>query len=240
MVLFFIFIILVIPFIYPLISNLLIHFGFIQNINEIKEYLGIFGIYNILLIALILFGIKHYFEISFSEILEKFTTNIDFSLKRGDSEVQVHMPIKSDTKKTENMAKETREEAYEEIIREKKENGTKCEECDLINVKEERESLRFFSAYQITNQFARELLKKIIISGKIESEVFINEMNGYYKSTIKNMGKVRKNQYIEKKINELLYNLRYLDLIEYSEDDNYILLTQKGIEFVKGYEEGVG
>ena len=54
------------------------------------------------------------------------------------------------------------------------------------------------------------------------------------------MGKVRKNQYIEKKINELLYNLRYLDLIEYSEDDNYILLTQKGIEFVKGYEEGVG
>ena len=116
----------------------------------------------------------------------------------------------------------------------------KCDECELINIAEERESLRFFSAYQITNQFSRELLKKIIDNGKIELEIFIQSLDEYYKRTIRNMGKRKKAEFIERKINELLFNLRYLDLIEYTEDDQYIILTQKGIEFVKGYTEGVG
>lgn len=83
-------------------------------------------------------------------------------------------------------------------------------------------------------------MKKIIDNDKIGLDIFVQNLEEYYKKTIRNMGKRRKEDFIEKKINEILYNLRYLDIIEYTEDDKYIILTKNGIEFVKGYMEGVG
>ena len=183
--------------------------------------------------------LKQYFGISFSEIIEKVTTNVDLSLKRGESEVQLHIPIGTN-RDISQIVKESKEVAREEILEEKNISNMKCEECELTNIAEERESLRFFSAYRITNQFSRELLKKIIDNDKIELNRFIQSLEEYYKKTIRNMGKRKKEEFIERKINELLFDLRYLDLIEYTEDDQYIILTQKGIEFVKGYMEGVG
>ena len=75
---------------------------------------------------------------------------------------------------------------------------------------------------------------------KIKVEEFVNDMIDYYKKTIRNMGKQKREEFAEKKTNEVIYNLRYLNIIEYTEDDMYIILTQNGKEFVKGYTEGVG
>ena len=230
---------LLFPFIYAIIGNILIHVGWISDLEQIKEYIGIFGPYNVYLMVVIIVFLKHYFGISISEIIEKVTTNVDLSIKRGESEVQIHMPIGTE-KDISQIAKESKEIAREEILEEKKVENIKCDECELTNVLEERESLRYFSAYQVTNQFSRELLKKIIDNDKIELDIFVQNLEEYYKKTIRNMGKRRKEDFIEKKINEILYDLRYLDIIEYTEDDKYIILTKNGIEFVKGYMEGVG
>ena len=58
--------------------------------------------------------------------------------------------------------------------------------------------------------------------------------------TIKNMGKNKREEFATKKVQELIYNLRYINIIELSEDGNFIILTETGKEFVKGYNEEVG
>lgn len=231
--------VLLFPFIYPIIANILIRYNIIRDLEQIKEYINIFSPYNLWLMIVSMIFLKHYFGISFSEFIEKITTNVDLSLKKGESEIQLHIPLGTN-KDINQIVKESKEVAREEILEGKDICNPKCDECELKNIVEEKESLRFFSAYQVTNQFSRELLKKIIDNDKIELNKFIQSLDEYYKKTIRNMGKRKKEEFIERKINELLSNLRYLDLIEYTEDDQYIILTQKGIEFVKGYMEGVG
>lgn len=83
------------PFIYPIIANILIHFEIIDNLEQIKEYINIFNPYNLWLMVVCIIFLKHYFGISFSEIIEKVTTNVDLSLKRGESEVQLHIPLRN-------------------------------------------------------------------------------------------------------------------------------------------------
>lgn len=226
------------PFIYPIWGNCLISLNIIESVEQIQRYNDIFKYFNIALMIMVFILLIYNSKISVSDIIDKIASNFDFSYKKGDSEIQIKHAEAIVKENFSKKAKEVKEEAREELINgETKSQNINCKECKIEEVIAERESLRYFSAYQVTNKFSREILTHIKNNDKIQVEMFYDDIKEYYEKTIKNMGKSRKQDFIERKINELLYNLRYLNIIEYTEDDTYIILTKNGEEFVKGYEE---
>jgi len=226
------------PFIYPILGNCLISLNVIENIEQIQMYNNIFKYFNMILIGIAFILVVYDSKISVSDIIDKITSNFDVSYKRGDSEIQIKHSEVIAKEDVAQKIKAVKEEAREELVKgESKNLNTNCEECKIEEVMAERESLRYFSAYQVTNKFSRDVLIHIKNNEKIQVEIFYDTIKEYYEKNIRNMRKSRKQEFIERKINELLYNLRYLNIIEYTEDDAYIILTRNGEEFVKGYEE---
>lgn len=233
-----VFIVFMIPFIYTIFANVLIELGAIESIEQLENCNKIFKYFNIIIIVSLAILIMYESKVSVSDIIQRIANNFDFSYKKGDSEITVTHTETLREKNITKIAREVKEEAHDEIIKgESTDEINKCQECKILEVIEERESLRYFSAYQVTNKYSRELLKFIKNNDKIDKEIFRNNLIEYYDKNIRNMGKKRKQEFISRKIDEVLYNLRYLNIIEYTEDDKYIILTQNGIEFVKGYEE---
>lgn len=226
------------PFIYPIIASSLVNLGILNNMEEIKLYIEIFKPFYILtviiLIGLILYGA----DFSIPDALHKLALNFNLKFKKGDTQIELSPKTSESQKKkliqqNEKIKKEVQETLNNHLN--KKDFIDKCSECKLEEITSERDSLRFFSAYQVTNKFSRDLLRAIKENGKITKEIFIYNINNYYQNSIRNMGKKRKEQFISQKIEELLYNLRYLNIIEYTEDDNYIILTEDGKNFVNDY-----
>lgn len=240
-----VFIVFMMPFIYTIVANILIRLGAIESIEQLEQCNKIFRNFNIIIIVSFAILIMYESKVSISDIINRISANFDFLYKKGDSEIQVrHIESNIHNYEINKMAKEIKEEAQEQIIKGDVKKSNDCDSCEIeINeIINERESLRYFSAYQITNKFSRELLKTVKNNDKIEIEIFKDSMIEYYEKTIRNMGKKRKQEFIAKKIEELLYNLRYLNIIEYTEEGKFIILTQNGAEFVKGYsyDEEVG
>lgn len=226
------------PFIYTITANVLIRCGIIESIEQLEKCNQIFKNFNIIIIIAFAILIMYESKVSISDIINRISANFDFLYKKGDSEFQIkHIDNKIHDYEINKMAKEIKEEAQEQIIKGDVKKNNNCDNCEIeINeIISERESLRYFSAYQITNKYSRELLKTIKNNDRIEIETFKYNMVEYYEKTIRNMGKKRKQEFIKKKIEELLYNLRYLNIIEYTEEGKFIILTQNGDEFVKGY-----
>lgn len=232
------------PFLYPIISNALIALGIIKNVEQIKMYIEMFKSFNIFIAIIMIVIVLYESDISISEIIEKIISNFDFNYKNGNSEIQLKHKNNILQNEATKMAKDVKKEAQEILFKDTANSNvinTKCQECKKEEIANERESLRYFSAYQITNKYSRNLLKEVKACEKMPIELFAYSLQEYYQKTIKNMGKKRKQEFITKKIEELLYNLRYLNIIEYTEDDKFIILTQNGKEFMNSYyNEEVG
>ncbi len=216
--------------------------GIIENIGQLEQCNRIFKFFNIIIVGAFSLLILYESNVSIPDIFYKIASNFDFLYKKGDSELQIkHIDNSLHRNEISKIAKEVKEEAKEQIIKGGIKQDNKCENCEVKEIISERESLRYFSAYQVTNKHSRDLLQFVRSNNKIKIEIFEHSMKEYYNKTIRNMGKKRKEEFISKKVEEVLYNLRYLNIIGYTEDGNFIILTQNGEEFVKGYNnEEVG
>lgn len=236
--------ILFFSFIYPMVSNFLISQKIIENIEQLEKYIGIFKGFNVLTIIIIVLLIIHENDISIPELMQKLFSNFDLSLKNKDTELSLtHNTQKQVQYEAIKMAQDTKKVVQDGILLEKTEKdiNIKCNECKKEEIISENESLRYFSAYRITNKYSQELLIEIRNHKKIKITDFESNMREYYNRTIKNMGRKRKEDFINKKIEDLLRDLRFINIIEYSEDDLFLVLTANGEEFVNGLnKEEVG
>lgn len=232
--------IFLIPFVYPSISKILIELDLFDDVQEINEYIKTFTGYTCFLIASLIIVVLYEFRFGIAEIISKFVSNFDMiSYKYGDSELQLTNKHREEAVKlSENAKKEARDILFE---KENKNSKTKCQECKKDEIIEERDILRNFSAYHVTNKYSRDLLKRIKDFGKIDKVEFEMQIQNYYEKTIRNMSRTRRKAFATKKVKDLLCDLKYLNIIECTEDDKFIILTQNGINFINGqYSEEVG
>lgn len=232
------------PFIYTIFANILIKNQIIESIEQLEKCNNIFVAFNILLVVAFIILILYECNVSPTYIFNKIISNLDISYKKGDSESHAkNMTYEYDSQEIKRMTEDSKQEMKEQIQNvDRQKVLEKCEKCKIEEVISERESFRFFSAYQVTNKYSRELLKQVMLQNQsqILIESFAGSIKEYYMKTIKNMGKNKREEFATKKVQELIYNLRYINIIELSEDGNFIILTETGKEFVKGYNEEVG
>lgn len=233
------------PFIYTIFANILVKNQIIESIEQLEKCNNIFFGFNILLVVAFIILILYECNISPADIFNKIISNLDISFKKGDSEFHAkNLNYESyGSREIKKMTEDSKQEMKEQIQNaDRQKIFEKCEKCKIEEVISERESFRFFSAYQVTNKYSRELLKQVMLQnqGQISIESFDGNIKEYYMKTIKNMGKNRREEFATKKVQELIYNLKYINIIELSEDGNFIILTETGKEFVKGYNEEVG
>lgn len=232
------------PFIYTIFANILIKNQIIESIEQLEKCNNIFVAFNILLVVAFIILILYECNVSPTYIFNKIISNFDISYKKGDSEFHAkNMTYEYDSQEIKRMTEDSKQEMKEQIQNvDRQKVLEKCEKCKIEEVISERESFRFFSAYQVTNKYSRELLKQVMLQNQsqILIESFAGSIKEYYMKTIKNMGKNKREEFATKKVQELIYNLRYINIIELSEDGNFIILTETGKEFVKGYNEEVG
>lgn len=240
--------ILLLPLVYPIVSKILINLGFFSNIEEILNFINIFkGIYMIpilIVIACIFFYILPNKGNIFNWV-EKLETHI----KNNNADVDVCLNFAHRDRNKEEIMEESmknKEDIEEQLsmFREsdlekkqlKLENSTL--KSDLEKVCIERDDLRFFAAYSISNTSIKKILKKLYPNEKISIiEVYNYLENIYYKKIRYIYGEKRKKRATDK-VSQILQNLIYLNIIEYTEDGEYIILTNDGRKFVEGFMEG--
>lgn len=236
LILFIVVIIFMVPFIFPVLSTALIRWNVIDNIEQLEKYMHLFKGFNILIIIGIIIFMMHESDISFSEVFRNIL-NRDFSFKFGEKQVDIkrnglELEHKDEAIKISN---EVKEEAKTILL---DESSTKkiYEEYRKTEMEAERESLRYFSAYKITDSCSRALLLYIKKNGRILVSDFKSNMEKYYQKT-RGMGRQKR----QEKVENLLYDLKYINVIEYTEDDFFIILTQNGKEFIENfYKKEVG
>lgn len=111
---------------------------------------------------------------------------------------------------------------------------------DNLNLKNENSDLRFFAAYNIINADVKSLLHIIYNEKFIEMDKFKSKIIQGFKSRNKNnikMNRKTMNKYAKNKYDTIYKGLKFLNIIEPSEDDKEIRLTKEGKEFVKKYIE---
>lgn len=231
------------PFLYSIIAKGLINIKLFADIEELMKYINVFKEYYWIITIAILMAIIIYFAHD-REFVRRILSSIDsIALKNNENEVSLSFKNAKEKKaifeNIENSKKEVSTQ-LDSLIENGQQIDMDATEKDNIEevdvVKEERDNYRIFAADKITNKCCKKLLKKILTNGKIELEIFRYELEKSY--TMKRYRKNMKNPV--DKVNEVLIDLRNLNIIEYSEDGEYILLTLDGIQFVKSYLEGVG
>lgn len=252
MMVFFSLFILLAPFIYPIVANLLIKFHIFNGMGEIKEYFEIFGSKYIIGLAVVII-LMLVLCFSKKEILRDIISNINLKLKSGDKEFELGHSSYEDKKAKFISEDNTNKESYlvkkelqerlnlssgqiefpiedveKKILKDKNEEL----ECNIKNI-------RFFSAYTITNNCSRKLLNNIYLNKKMEQKVFNDKLLKHYKNKLtKRMPLKKVEEYSYNKTHDIIFDLIFLDIIEYSEDDKYFVLTKNGIEFVEKYLKG--
>lgn len=228
---------LIFPFIFPIIANFLIYFNILDNIAQLGYYINIFKYFYILIIVEIVLLYYNESDVNFFAFISDFINNINVDAEKGDT--RVHISIKNETKKMSNDLKEQTKSLLDNknLL---EENQHLCNDCKN-EIIAERESLRYFAAYQITDEYVQNLLILIKNNGKISVKAFRDGIEKYFEKKYHYINKNKKQKIILRKIDNLLYNLKYINIIEFTEDNRDIILTQNGEEFVKGlYESEVG
>lgn len=237
--------VLLLPFIYPVLAKILIKIRVFKGIDEISKYISIFKEFYWIIISTIVAAIILYFTHN-KELISKILSNVSsIAVKNGENEVFLNFIQNEYKREVEDNIEDSKKQTKEQLKNllkggEQLKLETKTENKENEKIREERDNLRIFAVDRITNRCCKSILKKILTNDKIEVEKLREELENYYRKSIKNMYGKKKEAYIINKVNELLINLKYLNIIEYSEDDEYIILTKDGIEFVKSYSKGVG
>lgn len=238
------------PFIYPILTMFLIKLEIFESVNQLEQIIKLFSNFYMIFICIIIILIL-VFEFGNGKILRDIISKIKVRYQKGDSSVEFTSTLEDkkekfdDSEEFNEESKTIKKELQEKFKFSNEKTNIKFETDEkkiLLNKNTELEmdirNMRFFSAYNILDVHTKQILKNIKETGKIEKEVFKRKLLKYYKSKYykKNKSKV----YAQNITEEVIFDLIYLDIIEYSEDDKYILLTKNGIQFVEKYLKGDG
>lgn len=245
--------IFMIPFIPALILKVFINFQFFIDIDEFKNMMNIFN--NIYVISYIVIGIVIllWFFHKWSDIKKAFQ-DMNFTISIGDKKISAEH-VKEEMKHVDEqkefinkIMKENNNNESANIIKEvksqlgisKDKSNKKCIECNKEEIKEENERLRYFATYNVINAEARRLLhimynEKFIARNTFRSRI----IQGYKKRNKRNIKFTKKeiNKIAENKYDTIFEGLKFLNIIEPSEDDEILKLTQDGKKFVEKYIE---
>lgn len=241
------------PFILPLLLKVFLNWHWFESIDEFSNIIKIFYsvypiIYSVITLLLLLWFFHKW------EDIKEFLNNHDLSLgfKNGmiSSKAKDEVLEESNNKKEFiNEIKEKRKVDNESIKQEIKkqlgitaQNGktNKCIECDKEELKEENTKLRYFAAYNIINVDTRSVLHIIYNEKYMETDKFKNKIiRGYKNRNRKNVKFTKKDlqRIANNKYETIFEGLKFLNIIEPSEDDKIIKLTKVGKEFVEKYIE---
>ncbi len=236
-------IILIAPFLYPLILRGLIKFKLFSSVEEYLEYITPFSNRYTLFVILILLFLIFIIVINKSGSIKEFFMGFDFNFKFGDKEVGIKSKdlIKSPQEIFSKNIEIDKEESNEAKIQIK--DGLNKTKNKNLNSKDEEireltniiDNIRFFSAYNNTNYVCSELLIYLYKRKTISKVEFEEKMRYYYNSRIRNVIGKRKRECVNRKVEEKIFNYKYLDIIEISDDNEYIILTDLGKKFVEEY-----
>ena len=123
---------------------------------------------------------------------------------------------------------------------EQEKTNNKCLECNKKELEEENSKLRNFATFNMINKEARNLLHIMYKENYVEMDRFKSKIIQGYKQrnrknikfTKKEIEKIAKNKY-----ETIFQGLKFLNIIEPSEDDTILKLTKDGKDFVREYIE---
>ncbi|MCI7443336.1 MAG: hypothetical protein MSA89_09695 [Clostridium sp.] len=239
------------PFIFPLLAKLFIYWKWFENIedlqNTIKVFSNMYTLISIIIMVLILLWFFHdwkdvkkifqgirSFKLKDFEISKESAENV---IKENEEKTKIIKELKEDNKNNSADSEESKKAIKEQLFSQKKNNDI----CDNSNLVNENKRLKYYSAYNIINVETKGLLHKIYNEKYIETEEFKKQIiDGYTRRNKHNIKFSKKdiNKVATSKYNTIYEGLLYLNIIEPSEDDKEIRLTNEGKEFVEKYIEG--
>lgn len=230
------------PFIYPAFLRLLIKINIFHSLDEYNMFKDAFSnkytLISVLIMLLIFFSI---FIEKFPKVKE-FLMSFGFKFKVGDKEIFVEPRDykKSSKELFENTLNISSDELNETkfIIKNNIKNNMNNINRKDDEIKELENlimNIKFFSAYNNTNYVTKELLLYLEKEKDMPKQDFEKKLKEYYNKKIKNVWGKKKENCIRKNIEEKIFNYIYLEILEISEDDKKIILTNIGSEFVKKY-----
>lgn len=248
-------IVFITPFILPSILKLLINNNFFENIEEFNETIKIFYnpysiIYIVITIILLLWFFHKWEDIKkfidshdfFLNIGGKqFSTNkrVEEELKDSNDKIGIIKEINVDSKETDS-ANTIKEMKNQLGLIENKTKDIKCKECNKEELETENSNLRYYAAYNLINLETKSLLHVIYNEKYIEFDKFKKEIIEGYKKRNKHNRKFSKqdiDKIADSKYETIYEGLKFLNIIEPSEDDKELKLTKEGKAFVEKYIE---
>lgn len=251
------FLVFLTPFILPLILKLFLNLKWFSDINEFESIIKIFYniypiIYIIITVILLLWffhkweDIKNFinnrdFLFNFKEKTLSAKTKIEEEINEDASKKQMIKEIKAENK--ENDSKNAIQEAKELLSVGNTVTNAKCEQCNKNELESENRNLRYYAAYNIINLETKSLLHVIYNDKRMKTDSFKSKIiQGYTKRNKKNIKFNKKdiNKVATSKYEAIYEGLKFLNIIEHSEDNSEIRLTTEGKEFVERYIEKKG
>lgn len=248
-------IVFITPFILPSILKLLINNNFFENIEEFNETIKIFYnpysiIYIVITIILLLWFFHKWEDIKkfidshdfFLNIGGKqFSTNkrVEEELKDSNDKIGIIKEINVDSKETDS-ANTIKEMKNQLGLTKNKTKDIKCKECNKEELETENINLRYYAAYNLINLETKSLLHVIYNEKYIEFDKFKKEIIEGYKKRNKHNRKFSKqdiDKIADSKYETIYEGLKFLNIIEPSEDDKELKLTKEGKKFVEKYIE---
>lgn len=247
-------IIFIIPFILPIILKIFLKLNLFQGIGEFQSIVNVFNnIYTLIYIVLGI-GILLWFFHKWDTIKEMIKNFNSFTLAVGDKKISAQRIVKEEMEDIDQQ-KEFINKMYQEsnsdsgnVMSEVKERlgiiktskTLKCKECNKTELEEENSKLRYFATYNMINTEAKSILHTIYNEKYIDANEFKSRIiQGYKRRNRKNVKFTRKeiNKIAKNKYDTILNGLKFLNIIEPSEDDKIIRLTADGKKFVEKYIE---
>jgi len=243
------------PFILPLLLKVFLNWHWFENIEEFSNIIKIFYsaypiVYSIITLLLLLWFFHKW------EDIKEFLNNHDLSL--GFKNGMISSKVKDEVLEESNSKKEfineikEKKQIYNESVKQeikeqlgiitKNSKTNKCIECDKGELKNENIKLCHFAAYNIINVDTRSVLHIIYNEKYMETNKFKNRIiQGYKNRNRKNVKFTKKDlqRIANNKYETIFEGLKFLNIIEPSEDDKIIKLTKIGKEFVEKYIEKI-
>lgn len=242
------------PFVLPIILKLLINNKVFQNIEEFNTIANSFYnffpvIYIIITIIILLWffykgnAIKEFLEshdvlFNFGDKSISAKKHVEEEIKESNKKIKIIDDIKTDSKADD--SKIAIEEAQKLLFSNNKKDNN-CIKCDVSQLEKENRNLRYYAAYNIINAETKKILNKIYNTRYISANEFKNRIIHEYininKKTIK-LSKKDIYKIANSKCKTIYEGLKFLNIIEPSEDDKKIKLTMEGKKFVEEYIYG--
>jgi hypothetical protein len=246
-------IIFLIPFMLPLILKLFLTFNIFSGIDEFKNIISIFNNLYIFIYILLGIGILLWFFHKW-ETIKELLKDMNFSLIFGNKKIlaehvkEEFKNINEQKEFLEKISKESNNESENTInaaktllgIKQSNNQQKKCRECNKKELEDENSKLRDFATYNMINTEAKSLLHIIYNEKYINKDQFKSRIiQGYKKRNKKNVKFTHKeiDKIARNKYDTIFEGLKFLNIIEPSEDDKIIKLTEEGKKFVEKYIE---